>query len=56
MRVWVSRQGDRPADGAPDDALIVAARMCLFTSMRTVAIVFARSEGSEAMYCAAVLT
>src|SRR6516225_8980704 len=30
--------------------------MCLFTSARTVAIVFARSGGSEAMYCAGVLT
>src|ERR1700757_1656214 len=30
--------------------------MCLFTSVRTVAIVFARSAGSEAMYCAGVLT
>src|SRR5215469_15192367 len=30
--------------------------MCLFTSARTVAIVFARSAGSEAMYCAGVLT
>src|SRR5215469_6442694 len=30
--------------------------MCLFTSCRTVAIVFARSAGSEAMYCAGVLT
>ena len=30
--------------------------MCLFTSARTVAIVFARSAGSEAMYCAVVLT
>jgi hypothetical protein len=29
--------------------------MCLFTSARTVAIVFARSAGSEAMYCAGVL-
>src|SRR5215471_10867323 len=30
--------------------------MCLFTSARTVAIVFARSAGSEAMYCEGVLT
>src|SRR5712664_4660212 len=30
--------------------------MCLFTSARTVAILFARSAGSEAMYCAGVLT
>src|SRR5260370_1637339 len=30
--------------------------MCVFTSARTVAIVFARSAGSEAMYCAGVLT
>src|SRR6478609_2372870 len=30
--------------------------MCLFTSARTVAIVFTRSAGSEAMYCAGVLT
>jgi hypothetical protein len=30
--------------------------MCLFTSARTVAIVFARSAGSEAIYCAGVLT
>src|SRR6266481_9112919 len=30
--------------------------MCLFTSARTVAIVFARSAGSAAMYCAGVLT
>src|SRR5579859_5479830 len=30
--------------------------MCLFTSARTVAIVFARSAGSDAMYCAGVLT
>src|SRR5215470_16928713 len=30
--------------------------MCLFTSARTVAMVFARSAGSEAMYCAGVLT
>src|SRR5260221_12738177 len=30
--------------------------MCLFTRARTVAIVFARSAGSEAMYCAGVLT
>src|SRR5215470_17285750 len=30
--------------------------MCLFTSARTVTIVFARSAGSEAMYCAGVLT
>src|SRR6185312_14991154 len=30
--------------------------MCLFTNARTVAIVFARSAGSEAMYCAGVLT
>jgi hypothetical protein len=30
--------------------------MCLFTSARIVAIVFARSAGSEAMYCAGVLT
>src|SRR5215831_16140602 len=30
--------------------------MCLFTSARTVAIVFARSAGSEAMYCSGVLT
>src|SRR5215469_303135 len=30
--------------------------MCLFTCARTVAIVFARSEGSAAMYCAGVLT
>src|ERR1700704_5633304 len=30
--------------------------MCLFTSARTVAVVFARSAGSEAMYCAGVLT
>src|SRR5271165_242302 len=30
--------------------------MCLFTNARTVAIVFARSAGSEALYCAGVLT
>src|ERR1700722_10160940 len=30
--------------------------MCWFTSPRTVAMVFARSVGSEAMYCAGVLT
>src|SRR5712664_4640827 len=30
--------------------------MYLFTSARTVAILFARSAGSEAMYCAGVLT
>src|ERR1041385_1109838 len=30
--------------------------MCLFTNARIVAIVFARSAGSEAMYCAGVLT
>src|SRR5258707_719352 len=30
--------------------------MCLFTSARTVAIAFVRSAGSEAMYCAGVLT
>src|SRR5256885_6283688 len=30
--------------------------MYLFTSARTDAIVFARSAGSEAMYCAGVLT
>src|SRR5438067_583613 len=30
--------------------------MYLFTSARTAAIVFARSAGSEAMYCAGVLT
>src|SRR5258708_5491731 len=30
--------------------------MCLFTNARTVAIVFARSAGGEAMYCAGVLT
>jgi hypothetical protein len=30
--------------------------MCLFTNARTVVIVFARSAGSEAMYCAGVLT
>src|SRR5262249_23686779 len=30
--------------------------MCLFTSARTVAIVFARSAGSDAMYCAVGLT
>src|SRR6516225_6508870 len=30
--------------------------MCLFTSARTVAIVCARSAGSEAMYCSGVLT
>src|SRR5215469_18093088 len=30
--------------------------MCLFTSARTAAIVFARSAGSAAMYCAGVLT
>src|SRR3954447_24483249 len=30
--------------------------MCLFTSARTFAIVFARAAGSEAMYCAGVLT
>src|ERR1700694_2354834 len=30
--------------------------MCLLRSARTVAIVFARSAGSEAMYCAGVLT
>src|SRR5262245_19714193 len=30
--------------------------MCLFTSARTLAIVFARSAGSEAMYWAGVLT
>src|SRR6516162_5966856 len=26
VSVWISRQGDRPADRAPDDAFIVAAR------------------------------
>src|SRR5689334_15386446 len=30
--------------------------MCLLTNARTVAIVFARSAGSEATYCAGVLT
>src|ERR1700722_1988484 len=30
--------------------------MCRFTNARTVAIVFARSAGNEAMYCAGVLT
>src|SRR5215472_8138551 len=30
--------------------------MCLFTSARTVAMVCARSAGSEEMYCAGVLT
>src|SRR6185436_19406658 len=30
--------------------------MCLFTKARTVAIILARSAGSEAMYCAGVLT
>src|SRR5579863_1886896 len=30
--------------------------MCLFTNARTVAIVFPRSAGSEAMYCAGVFT
>src|SRR4249919_3141410 len=30
--------------------------MCLFTTARTFAIVFARSAGSEAMYCAGVVT
>src|ERR1017187_1695315 len=30
--------------------------MCLFTNARTVAIVFARSAGGEAMYCAGGLT
>src|SRR5690349_17748551 len=56
VSVWISRQGDRPADRAPDEALIVPRGMCLFTSARTVAIVFARPVGSEAMYCAGVLT
>src|SRR6516225_7671068 len=27
--VWISREGDRPADGAPDKALLVAARNVL---------------------------
>src|SRR6266403_1018530 len=26
VSVWISRQGDRPADGAPDEALLVATR------------------------------
>ena len=56
ISVWISRQGNRPADRAPDEALIVAARNVLFTNTRTVAIVFARPSGSEAMYCAGVLT
>src|SRR5882762_9243716 len=30
--------------------------MCWFTNARTVVMVFARSVGSEAMYCAGVLT
>src|SRR3569833_1541432 len=30
--------------------------MCLLTRARTVAIVFARTAGSESMYCAGVLT
>src|SRR6516225_10422898 len=29
VRVWISSQGDRPADRAPDEALIVAARNML---------------------------
>src|ERR1700719_3806306 len=29
VSVWISRQGDRPADGAPDEALLVAARNVL---------------------------
>src|SRR5258708_5132296 len=29
VSVWISRQGDRPADRAPDEALIVAARNVL---------------------------
>src|SRR5712664_183085 len=29
VSVWISRQGDRPADRAPDEALIVAARHVL---------------------------
>src|SRR3954452_22987819 len=30
VSVRISRQGNRPADGAPDEALIVAARNVLF--------------------------
>src|SRR5882724_9600383 len=29
VSVWISRQGDRPADGAPDEALLVATRNVL---------------------------
>src|SRR5271166_4531131 len=29
VSVWIARQGDRPADGAPDEALLVAARNVL---------------------------
>src|SRR5215471_18167260 len=29
VRVWISRQRDRPPDRAPDDALVVAARYVL---------------------------
>src|SRR5258708_37643915 len=29
VRVWISRQGNGPTDGAPDEALIVAARNVL---------------------------
>ena len=29
VSVWISRQGDRPADRAPDEALILAARNVL---------------------------
>ena len=34
VSVWISRQGDRPADRAPDEALIVVSGMCLFTNAR----------------------
>src|SRR6516164_5109418 len=56
VSVWISRQGDCPADRAPDEALIVAARNvpvheCAHRRdrLRTIAV-------SEAMYCAGVLT
>src|SRR5258706_6675856 len=29
VSVWIARQGDGPADGAPDEALLVAARNVL---------------------------
>src|ERR1700732_560806 len=56
VSVWISRQGDRPADRAPDEALIVAARNVLVHEcahrrdrLRTIG-------GEWAMYCAGVLT